>query len=363
MAQTVLEFREVIKRFGTLAAVDQVSFSIEPGEIFTLLGPSGCGKTTTLRLVAGLEEPDDGEILVNGTPVAAPRRGVFVAPDKRALGMVFQSYAIWPHLTVFENVAFPLRVRRESAAAILQRVHQVLEGVGLTGLAERGATQLSGGQQQRVALARALVYAPALLLLDEPLSNLDAKLREQMRLEIRGLQRKLNLTILYVTHDQAEAMTLSDRIAVVQRGRFEQVGTPGEVYETPATPFVAEFLGRTVTFEGKVAKNGTSYWVDLVSNRARIELRKDWGSSFNDGELVHVLTRPEDIEVLPNGELENNQLAAKIQQTDYLGDHIEYHIQTAGGTFVLSGSKKQQYPAGTEVRLNFDPDRLTLRRV
>ncbi len=319
MAQTVLEFREVIKRFGTLAAVDQVSFSIEPGEIFTLLGPSGCGKTTTLRLVAGLEEPDDGEILVNGTPVAAPRRGVFVAPDKRALGMVFQSYAIWPHLTVFENVAFPLRVRRESAAAIQQRVHQVLEGVGLTGLAERGATQLSGGQQQRVALARALVYAPALLLLDEPLSNLDAKLREQMRLEIRGLQRKLNLTILYVTHDQAEAMTLSDRIAVVQRGRFEQVGTPGEVYETPTTPFVAEFLGRTVSFEGKVTKNGTSYWVDLVSNGARIELRKDWGSSFNDGELVHVLTRPEDIEVLPNGQLENNQLAATIQQTDYLG--------------------------------------------
>src|SRR4029077_19528159 len=196
MAQTVLEFREVIKRFGTLAAVDQVSFSIEPGEIFTLLGPSGCGKTTTLRLVAGLEEPDDGEILVNGTPVAAPRRGVFVAPDKRALGMVFQSYAIWPHLTVFENVAFPLRVRRESAAAILQRVHQVLEGVGLTGLAERGATQLSGGQQQRVALARALVYAPALLLLDEPLSNLDAKLREQMGLGICGVARKINLTLL-----------------------------------------------------------------------------------------------------------------------------------------------------------------------
>jgi len=221
MPQNVLEFREVFKRFGTVGAVDRVSFSIQSGEIFTLLGPSGCGKTTTLRLIAGLEEPDDGEILVNNTTVAAPRRNIWVAPDKRELGMVFQSYAIWPHLTVFENVAFPLRVRRESSDVIRQRVNQVLENVGLAGLAERGATQLSGGQQQRVALARALVYAPALLLLDEPLSNLDAKLREQMRFEIRALQKKLALTILYVTHDQAEAMTLSDRIAVVERGGFE----------------------------------------------------------------------------------------------------------------------------------------------
>ncbi|HEX9274304.1 MAG TPA: ABC transporter ATP-binding protein, partial [Candidatus Binatia bacterium] len=197
MAQTVLEFRQVVKRFGTVAAVDQVSFAIQSGEIFTLLGPSGCGKTTTLRLVAGLEEPDDGEILVSGIPVATPRRNVFVAPDKRELGMVFQSYAIWPHLTVFENVAFPLRVRRESADAVRQRVHQVLESVGLAGLAERGATQLSGGQQQRVALARALVYAPALLLLDEPLSNLDAKLRERMRTELKELQRRTGITFVY----------------------------------------------------------------------------------------------------------------------------------------------------------------------
>ena len=168
--------------------------------------------------------------------------------------MVFQSYAIWPHLTVFENIAFPLRVRRESAENVRRRVHQALEIVGLAGFAERGATQFSGGQQQRVALARALVYEPAILLLDEPLSNLDAKLREQMRVEIRALQRKLGLTVLYVTHDQAEAMTLSDRIAVVNSGRFEQIGTPEEVYENPATPFVAEFLGRVVSFEGRITK-------------------------------------------------------------------------------------------------------------
>jgi ABC-type Fe3+/spermidine/putrescine transport system ATPase subunit len=363
MTQPVLEFRDVTKSFGAVTAVDRVSFSIQPGEIFTLLGPSGCGKTTTLRLVAGLEEPDDGAILVNGRSVAIPHRGIFVLPDKRELGMVFQSYAIWPHLSVFENVAFPLRVRRESADTIQRRVREVLESVGLAGLAERGATQLSGGQQQRVALARALVYAPALLLLDEPLSNLDAKLREQMRLEIRLLQRKLKLTVLYVTHDQDEAMTLSDRIAVVQRGRFEQVGTPSEVYETPATPFVAEFLGRTVSLEGRITKNGAGCRIELLSDRGHIVFRNDRGDAFNDGESVCILTRPEDIEILPDGELENNQLAAKIQQADYLGDHFEYHIQTAGSTFVLPASKKQRHFVGTAVRLNFDPDRVTLRRL
>jgi ABC-type Fe3+/spermidine/putrescine transport system ATPase subunit len=363
MEQPVLEFRNISKFFGAVSAIDGVSFSVQSGEIFTLLGPSGCGKTTTLRLVAGLEEPDDGEILVNGIPVAAPRRNVFVAPDRRELGMVFQSYAIWPHLTVFENVAFPLRVRRESADVIRQRVHQVLENVGLAGLAERGATQLSGGQQQRVALARALVYAPALLLLDEPLSNLDAKLREQMRLEIRALQRKLKLTILYVTHDQSEAMTLSDHIAVVHRGRFEQMGSPAEVYEAPATPFVAQFLGRIVSLEGKIAKNGTGCWIDLLNNQGRIALRNDFGSSFRDGESVWVVTRPEDIEILPNGDLENNQILAQIRLADYLGDHFEYHVELAQVTFVLPASKKQRYSVGTAVRLSFDPDRLTLRRV
>ena len=363
MPKAVLEFHDVVKRFGTITAVDRVSFSIQAGEIFTLLGPSGCGKTTTLRLVAGLEEPDDGEILVNGTAVAVPRRDVFIAPDKRDLGMVFQSYAIWPHLTVFENVAFPLRVRQESPDSVRQRVYRVLGSVGLEGLAERGATQLSGGQQQRVALARALVYAPALLLLDEPLSNLDAKLREQMRLEIRALQRKLNLTILYVTHDQSEAMTISDRIAIIHRGGFEQMGSPAEVYEAPASPFVAEFLGRTVTLEGKITKNSTNCRIELVNDGGRITLRNDRGTLFNDGEPVCVMTRPEDIEILANGELASNQIPAKIQQADYLGDHFEYHVQLGQVTFLLPASKKQRYPAGTKVRLNFDPDRLTLRRL
>jgi iron(III) transport system ATP-binding protein len=277
--------------------------------------------------------------------------------------MVFHSYAVWPHLTVFENVAFPLRVRRETAEVIRRRVHDALESVGLAGLAERGATQLSGGQQQRVALARALVYAPALLLLDEPLSNLDAKLREQMRGEIRALQRRLDLTVLYVTHDQAEAMTLSDRIAVVQAGRFEQVGSAAEVYETPATNFVAEFLGRTVSFEGKIAKNSAGCWIDLAPNGGRIAVRSDLGHSFAGGEPVRVVTRPEDIEILPGGDLQQNQLPAEIEQIAYLGDHFEYHVRTLGVSFVLSAAKKQRHGPGARVRLSFDPERLHIRSV
>ncbi|MEX0806114.1 MAG: ABC transporter ATP-binding protein [Candidatus Binatia bacterium] len=361
MSQAVLEFREVSKRFNSLNAVDRVSFSIQAGEIFTLLGPSGCGKTTTLRLIAGLEEPDDGEILINGKPVAAPRRGLVLAPDKRQLGMVFQSYAIWPHLTVFENIAFPLRVRREPDGVIRRRVHEALDSVGLAGFSERGATQLSGGQQQRVALARALVYAPALLLLDEPLSNLDAKLREQMRLEIRALQKKLSLTVLYVTHDQAEAMTLSDRIAVVNGGRFEQVGTPAEVYEKPATLFVGEFLGRMVSLDGTITKSGTDLWIHVAVADVRVVVRGDPAKTFQAGEPVRLICRPEDIEILSAGEIQQNQLPAQIEQVAYLGDRFEYQVRVAGVSFILGAAKKHRYDVGTAVRLSIDPERLNIR--
>jgi ABC-type Fe3+/spermidine/putrescine transport system ATPase subunit len=362
MSHPVLEFRDVTKRFNSVAAVDGVTFSILPGEIFTLLGPSGCGKTTTLRLVAGLEEPDAGEIFINGIPVAAPQRAIILPPEKRHLGMVFQSYAIWPHLTVFENVAFPLRVRRESQKVIRRRVEEALEVVGLGGFAERGATQLSGGQQQRVALARALVYAPALLLLDEPLSNLDAKLREQMRLEIRALQKKLKLTVLYVTHDQSEAMTLSDRIAVVKSGCFEQIGTPAEVYERPATAFVGEFLGRTISFEGRIVQHGNDR-VIAISEGAQLGLPNACAQRVEAGEWVRVDTRPEDIELLPGGELERNQVPGNIRQVAYLGDHFEYEIHAAGVLFILSAGKKQRHRPAEAVRLSIDPQRINIRRL
>ncbi|HVO91879.1 MAG TPA: ABC transporter ATP-binding protein [Terriglobales bacterium] len=361
MATAVLEFREVVKRFNAVDAVDHVSFAVESGKIFTLLGPSGCGKTTTLRLIAGLEEPDEGEIFIDNLPVAAPRNGLFIAPEKRRLGMVFQSYAIWPHLTVFENVAFPLRVRREPLEKIRQRVRHALETVGLGGFADRGATQLSGGQQQRVALARALVYEPAILLLDEPLSNLDAKLREQMRGEIRALQRKLNLTVLYVTHDQAEAMTLSDRIAVLNHGRIEQIGSPVEVYEAPATPFVAEFLGRTVCLTGLISTNGFGYRVKFSDGAGYGTIAGPAAARLRDGASVEVLTRPEDIEILPPGELGENQLAAIVEQVAYLGDRYEYQVRACGVSFSLSAPKKQRYGVGAAVRLAVDPAHLSVR--
>jgi len=354
MAPAVLEFRGVSKRFQTVTAVDGVSFSIMPGEFFTLLGPSGCGKTTTLRLAAGLEEPESGEILLNGVSAAVPERGLFVPPERRRLGMVFQSYAIWPHLTVFENVAFPLRVRRESSEMIRERVSHALEIVGLGGLSERGATQLSGGQQQRVALARALVYEPALLLLDEPLSNLDAKLREQMRFELRALQRTLNLTILYVTHDQTEAMTLSDRIAVVHRGRFEQTGTPEEVYEKPTTSFVGDFLGRTIVIEATLKKTAAGQWVELADG-GRIAIDSYPLDALDDGAAVRLSARPEDIEILPEAEPEPNQIGAIVDQVDYLGDRFEYHVRAAGALLVLSTPKKARYGPGAKIRLGFGP--------
>ncbi len=360
MQKAVLEFSHVVKRYGSVLAVDGISFSIAPGEFFTLLGPSGCGKTTTLRLVAGLEEPDGGEIRLDGEAIASPKEGIFLQPDKRKMGMVFQSYAIWPHLTVFENVAFPLRVRRESANAMRQRVAEALSLVGLAGLQDRGATELSGGQQQRVALARALVYTPSILLLDEPLSNLDAKLREQMRFELRGLQRRLNLPVLYVTHDQTEAMTLSDRIAVVNGGRLEQVGTPLEMYEHPATTFVGEFLGRTIILEGRVQKRNGKSWIELSNESGRLFVGRDDCGAFQDGAAVRVVSRPEDIEILPAGDMGANELPATVEEVAYLGDRFEYSVSAAGRSFLLPAPKKTRFTSGSQVRLAFDPERVNV---
>ena len=359
MSNELLQFTEVVKRFSGNLIVDRISFSVASGEFFTLLGPSGCGKTTTLRLLAGLETPDAGEITLEGRCLAAPARGVWVPPDKRNVGMMFQSYAIWPHLSVFENVAFPLRVRHESEDVIKTRVGEALDMVGLEGLEQRGATQLSGGQQQRVALARSIVYTPSLLLLDEPLSNLDVKLREQMRSELRALQQRLNLAVVYVTHDQAEAMSLSDRIAVVNKGRLEQVGTPTEVYERPLTRFVGDFLGRTIVIRGTVLRDRHGDWVD-IRGKGRVAIQPGSAGGFSDGDTVRVLSRPENVTLLPMGETGPNQVLGTIVGVTYMGDHLEYAVGVGGRTLTFTASKKQRHPVGTEIRLAFDPDGITV---
>ena len=265
MSDVVLRLDRVSRVFGTTKAVDEVSLEVNAGEVFTLLGPSGCGKTTTLRLIAGLERPDSGDIWLRDRRVASVSNRIFVPPHQRQMGMVFQSYAIWPHMNVAQNVGYPLRVRKVGRNEIKERVARTLALVGLEGLEERPAPLLSGGQQQRVALARALIYEPEVLLLDEPFSNLDTKLREQMRVEVKQLQQRIGVTVLFVTHDQTEALSLSDRIAVMELGHVIQVGAPKALYEAPAAPFVRDFPREAadVPRQGQQAQPG---WRDRGRN-------------------------------------------------------------------------------------------------
>jgi ABC-type Fe3+/spermidine/putrescine transport system ATPase subunit len=351
----ILELREVRKHFGTTPAVDGLSLAIQPGEVFTLLGPSGCGKSTTLRIVAGLEEPDGGEVFLDGNLIASERFSV--APERRDLGMVFQSYAIWPHMTVFENVAFPLQLRGASKATIREKVEAVLELVGLAGLGARGATDLSGGQQQRVALARAIVYEPKLLLLDEPLSNLDARLREHMRIELRALQQRLAIAVLFVTHDQAEAMVLSDRIAVMRGGRIEQVGTPMALYQRPATSFVRDFIGRVLTLPLVLSADNCAE----VPGETGVRVQLPNGSSLDNGGRALLACRPEDVYLEPHAEPGLNRLSATVETIAYLGEYTEYGVRTAGGQLLLvSSSRHQHYDLGAPVSVRVDPSEATL---
>ena len=298
-----IELRGVGKRYGATWAVRDVSLTVAPGEFFTLLGPSGCGKTTALRMIAGFAEPDEGEILLDGAPVTG------VPPWRRDLGLVFQSYALWPHLTVFEHVAFGLRERKRPRAEIRERVAEALRMVGLEGLGDRRPSQLSGGQQQRVALARTLVVRPRALLLDEPLSNLDAKLRAQMRVELRRLHRELGITTIYVTHDQDEAMALSTRLAVFDHGAMIQLGPPAEVYRRPATRFVAEFLGAANLLPATVESAG------------RVKLRGGpvltAGTTAVPGAAVLCLVRPETIRFSASAPV--NHFIATVRSVVYLG--------------------------------------------
>lgn len=293
-------------------AVDDVTLEVGAGEFVSLLGPSGCGKTTLLRMIAGFEEPTSGELFLDGRPVT------HLPPNARGTAMVFQSYALFPHLTVFENVAFGLRVRDEPPRDIAGRVAEALGLVGLGGLEQRSPDQLSGGQQQRVALARAVVTRPRVLLLDEPLSNLDAKLREQMRVELRRIQRELGITAIYVTHDQVEAMTLADRIVVLDQGRIQQVAPPAQLYARPANPFVAEFVGKVNLLEGRVVEAG--------SGRCRIaleglEIEVPATVSVSVGRKVGVVVRPETVHLGREG-----PLRGVVRRAIYLGSQIEYEV-------------------------------------
>src|SRR5919199_1557974 len=301
-------------------AVNDVSFTVEDGQFYTLLGPSGCGKTTTLRCIAGLEKPDAGDIEVGGVVVCSTASRTYVPAHKRDIGMVFQSYAIWPHMTVFENAAFPLRVgqKKYSNDEVKKKVLEALRTVELGGLEGRMATQLSGGQQQRLALARALVREPRVLLLDEPLSNLDAKLREQMRGELRDLQRRLGITTLYVTHDQVEALSMSNRIAVMATGKIVQEGSPREIYQRPTTRFVADFVGSANFLEAEVVGRGEVGGMRLRTPAGPLQAVCPGG--VQAGEQVSLSIRPENIRLHSTEPAATNVLPGVVEQLMFLGE-------------------------------------------
>jgi iron(III) transport system ATP-binding protein len=338
-------------------AAQDVSFIVPEGKLFTLLGPSGCGKTTTLRSIAGLERPSAGDITVNGETVYSAGKGIFVAPNKRNFGMVFQSYAIWPHMNVFKNAAFPLEVGRNkySKAEIEQKVMRVLTAVGLDHVAEREATKMSGGQQQRLALARALVMEPKLLLLDEPLSNLDAKLRERMRFELKRMQRELGLTTIYVTHDQSEALALSHEIAVMNSGRIVQIGSPRAIYERPRNKFVADFVGLTNFLDAQVEmrEEGDRYRVNSSIGKLSVTTM----DSFSTGDAALVSVRPEDIELFKQRPEGQNVIEGKVDFKVFLGEYMDYQIKI-GERQVLARVHPSFNPSvGETVYMRLNPDK------
>jgi iron(III) transport system ATP-binding protein len=336
----------------TIRAAHEVSFEVPQGKLFTLLGPSGCGKTTTLRSIAGLERPKSGEIVVGGAVIFSSTKDVFVPPNRRGLGMVFQSYAIWPHMTVFDNAAFPLQVARKRLPRkeVQQRVLRVLKVVALDEMAGREATKLSGGQQQRLALARALVMEPPLLLLDEPLSNLDAKLRERMRFELKRLQRELGITTVYVTHDQSEALALSHSIAVMNGGRIEQLGSPREVYERPRNQFVADFVGTTNFVRGTVKDVDGPGFYRIESEVGNLKARGV--DSLKSGEEVVLSIRPEDVELSESRQEGENTYEATVDQKVFLGEFVDFQVRI--------GNRSVQSRAHPSLRTRVD-ERLYVR--
>ena len=357
---------KVYSNEDTSGGVRKIGFEVAAGEFYTLLGPSGCGKTTTLRCVAGLEEPGSGRLTLGDTVIFDSDNGIFLPANERRLGMVFQSYAVWPHMTVFENVAFPLKMssgRKWSKADIQLRVTHTLETVELAAEATRSAALLSGGQQQRLSLARALVAEPRLLLLDEPLSNLDALLREQMRSELRRLQKEVGVTAIYVTHDQSEALGLSDRVAVMRSGRIEQIGTPHQIYHQPGNAFVATFVGRSNFLPGKLLEH------DIASGGARVAtavgpvLCRAPGGAPSSAPGAAMI-RPEHVVLTPNGGAPKgrdtapggNRFRGRIVQVMFLGEVTETVVEI-GGVQIIVRHVGELNAWGDEVEVFFPPEK------
>jgi len=329
----VISVRDLVKTFpgakGEVRALNGVSFEVGKGELFTLLGPSGCGKTTTLRCIAGLEQPVAGEIVINDRAVYRVADGIFVPPEQRQIGMVFQSYAIWPHMTVFKNVAYPL-AGGNGRDDVNQRVGAVLDRLSLGNLADRLAPNLSGGQQQRVALARALVAQPQVLLLDEPLSNLDAKLREQMRFELKSLQESFGITTVYVTHDQEEALALSDRIGLMHEGALLEVGAPMELYMRPSHRVTADFLGSANFIPVSVEQPGQHAWGEMVVISALGKFSAKRSPEWHPGMKAELFFRPESIELRESGVVNGaaNHGSALVERVTFLGNSADVMLSS-----------------------------------
>lgn len=352
-----LEIKDVIKNYGDYVAVQDVSISIPAGTVCTLLGPSGCGKTTTLRCIAGLEDADAGTITLDGSVLSAPAQCVFTPPEKRGLGMVFQSYALWPHKTVYENLALGLRISGKPKGEIDDKVREVLEIVGMAGVEKRHPTQMSGGQQQRVAVARALALEPKCLLFDEPLSNLDVLLRDRMRFEIRELLMKQKITAVYVTHDQTEAMVISDQICVMNKGRLVEQGTPSELYDRPSSRFVAEFFGRTnlMSLDRKASDPEKGFVV--TSGGVRLNSRDAARLPQMEGE-TSIALRPEAIRIVDAGD--TGAIEAKVLTCAHLGPNTDVELEISGHRVTALVAGRFRAEPGKRVGISVDPDDVML---
>jgi spermidine/putrescine transport system ATP-binding protein len=348
LSEVILSLNNIVKKFEDQEVVKNISLQVNRGEFLTILGSSGCGKTTTLRMIAGFEAPTSGTIILENERVDN------VDPSKRNVNTVFQNYALFPHMNVYNNVAYGLRIKKVDKAEINKRVMQMLDLVQLTGFEKRKPDQLSGGQKQRVAIARAIINNPKVLLLDEPLGALDLKLRKQMQVELKRLQQKLNITFIYVTHDQEEALNMSDRIAVMNEGYLEQVGTPKEIYEKPRTKFVASFIGESNIFEGIVEEEAYGAIVISIKNK-KVKINN---SELRIGDRILASIRPECVSI--SSEMENSlNLKAVIKKHDYLGSTIKtIAILNDGQDIIISNYNKKTGlpPIGTEVNLSFEPD-------